>query len=117
MTGRFWFYLGALVIVAGLYSWRTATVNAIRNEVAKIDQAGQQERVGGMKRYVAKQTDERKLVGLAKRLKNSDNEILRIIIDKAYELNPGSRDITLLASSFHPELKDRVPELDPLYKK
>lgn len=116
MTGRFWFYLGSLVIVAGLYSWRTATVNAINNEVSRIEQASQQERVANITRYVATQTDERKLVSLAKRLKNSDQETLRIIIDRAYELNPGSRDITLLASEFHPELKTRVLELDPLYK-
>ncbi|MEK7202018.1 MAG: hypothetical protein AAB669_00585 [Patescibacteria group bacterium] len=116
MTGRFWFYLGSLVIVAGLYSWRTATVNSINNEVGRIEQASQQERVENITRYVATQTDERKLVSLAKQLKNSDQETLRIIIDRAYELNPGSRDITLLASEFHPELKTRVLELDPLYE-
>ncbi len=116
MSNRFWFYLGALVIAAGLYSWRTAAINVINNDVSRIDRAGQQERVANTARYVATQTDERKLISLAKRLKNSDNEILRIIIDRAYELNPGSRDITLLASTFHPELKDKVFELDPLYK-
>lgn len=117
MSNRFWFYLGSLVIVVGLYSWRIATVNAINNEVGRIEQTGQEERVRNITRYVETQTDERKLVSLAKRLKNSDKETLRIIIDRAYVLNPGSRDITLLASVFHPELKDRVPELDPLYKK
>jgi len=89
-SGRFWFYLGALLIVAGLYSWRTTTVNAINNEVGRIDQAGQQERVKNISRYVATQTDERKLVSLAKKLKNTDRETLRIIIDRAYALNPGS---------------------------
>ncbi|MEK7170827.1 MAG: hypothetical protein AAB774_00785 [Patescibacteria group bacterium] len=116
MSNRFWFYLASIVIVAGLYSWRIATVNAINNEIGRIEQASQQERVKNITRYVASQTDERKLVGLAKRLKNSDQETLRIIIDRAYALNPGSRDITLLASQFHPELKARVLELDPLYK-
>ena len=103
------------MIVAGLYSWRTATVNAINNEVGRIEQASQQERVANIARYVATQTDERKLVSLAKKLSHSDKETLRIIIDRAYELNPGSRDITLLASTFHPELKARILELDPLY--
>lgn len=115
-SSRFWFYLGALVVVAGLYSWRTATVNSINNEVGRIEQAASQERIGNMERYVATQTDERKLVSLAKKLSHSDKETLRIIIDRAYELNPGSRDITLLASEFHSELKGRVLELDPLYK-
>ena len=117
MSSRFWFYLGSLVIVAGLYSWRIASVNAINNEVSRLEQANQQERVKNITNYVAGQKDERKLVGLAKRLKDSDRETLQIIIDRAYELNPGSRDITLLASTFHPELKDKVLELDPLYKK
>ena len=116
MSSRFWFYLGSLVIVAGLYSWRIASVNAISNEVSRIEQAGNQEQIKNITRYVAAQSDDKKLVSLAKRLKNGDKEILKIIIDRAYEINPGSRDITLLASSFHPELKDRVPELDPLYK-
>lgn len=116
MTSRFWFYLGALVVAAGLYSWRIATVNAINNEVGRIEQAGRLERIESVGRYVATQTDERKLVSLAKRLKNSDAETLRIIIDRAYALNPGSRDITLLASYYHPELKKRILELDPLYE-
>lgn len=117
MSSRFWIYLGTLIIVAGLYSWRIATVNAVNNEVSQIEQASQQERVNNISRYVSTQTDERKLVSLAKRLKNTDKETLRIIIDRAYELNPGSRDITLLASEFHPELKEKVLQLDPLYKK
>ncbi len=116
MNDRFWFYLGSLVIVAGLYSWRVATVNAIANEVGRIEQASQRERMSSITQYVTKQTDERKLVSLAKRLKDSDPETLQIIIDRAYALNPGSRDITLLASQFHPELKEKVRQLDPLYK-
>lgn len=116
MTERFWFYLGVLVIVAGLYTWRVATVNSLNNEIGRLEQAGQQERVQNMTRYVAVQTDERKLVSLAKRLINSDQELLKIIIDRAYELNPGSPTIALLASTFRPELKRRVLELDPLYR-
>lgn len=116
MSSRFWFYLGSLVVVVGLYSWRIATVNTINNQVSRIEQVGQQERVKSTAHYIKTQTDERKLVSLAKRLKNGDRETLKIIIDRAYEINPGSRDITLLASTFYPELKEKVLELDPLYE-
>ena len=91
MSNRFWFYLGSLVIVAGLYSWRIASVNAINNEVSRIEQTGNQEQIKSVTRYVAAQSDDKKLVSLAKRLKNGDKEILQIIIDRAYEINPGSR--------------------------
>lgn len=116
IPSRFWFYLGVLVIVAGLYTGRTLAVNSINDEISRIDQASQQERIENITRYVATQTDERKLVSLAKRLKDSDQTTLQIIIDRAYILNPGSPTITLLASTFHPELKEKVLELDPLYK-
>jgi|SRR3989344_2128525 len=114
MSSRFWFYLGSVVIVAGLYTWRVSVINSLNHEMGNINQASQQERAKNITRYVATQTDERKLVSLAKRLKDGDQETLLIIIDRAYELNPGSPVITLLSSTFHPELKAKVLELDPL---
>src|SRR3989344_6941683 len=114
MSSRFWFYLGSIVIAAGLYTWRVSVINSLNLEMVKINQDAKQERAENMSRYVATQTDERKLVSLAKRLKDGDQESLQIIIHRAYQLNPGSPVITLLSSTFHPELKAKVLELDPL---
>jgi len=116
MTGRFWFYLGVTVIIVGLYSWRLAAVNGVNRQISRIDQASLQAQSDSLNRWAANQTDERKLISLAKKLKNRDQALLQILIDRAYAINPNSRDITILASQFHPELKDKILQLDPLYQ-
>jgi len=116
MSKRFWFYLTAIVVIAGLYTWRLAVVNGVNNQIGRIEAAGQAERVGNLHRWVDAQKDERKLISLAKKLRYLDNASLQVLIDRAYALNPNSRDITILASQFHPEFKSKILELDPLYK-
>lgn len=70
-----------------------------------------------IKEYLAKQTDARKMVRLSLQLATGGNRALtQAVIDRAYELINNSRDIALLDSYFHPELKQRVVELDPLYE-
>lgn len=115
MDKRFWFYLGVLIVIAGEISYYRATQNRIAQELARLNLSAQEQRINDLKNYLGRQTDERKLVSLAKKLRFSEAKTLQLIIDRAYELNPNSRDITLLASEFHPELKERVKELDPLY--
>lgn len=116
MSGRFWFYLTSVVIIIGLYTTRIAVINSLNNTIAKIEQTSRQERIDNLRRYAANTQDERKLVSLAKKIRYEDKEILQTLIDRAYELNPNSRDITILASEFHPELKSKILQLDPLYK-
>lgn len=117
MNHRLWFYLGAAVVILGLYGWRLAGTYSINNQISRINQASQQSQSDNLRRWALNQTDERKLISLAKRLKNRDQWLLQILIDRAYALNPNSRDITLLASQFHPELKPKVLILDPLFQK
>lgn len=112
---RFCFYLGTVIILIGLVSWWAAARNQINQTAIQQLEVSRQEQKGSLKEYLGKQADSRKLVSLAKRLKYADPAVLRPIVERAYELNPNSRDIALLASFFKPELKDRVLELDPLY--
>jgi hypothetical protein len=116
MTGRFWFYLGASVVIVGLYSWRLAAVNSVTHEISRIDQASLQAQSDSLQTWADGQTDERKVVSLAKKLRTRDQALLKILVDRAYAINPNSRDITILASQIHPELKDKILQLDPLYK-
>lgn len=113
---RAWFYLAFIIILIGLVSWWAAGRNQLNQAAAQQLEDSQRDQERSLKGYLAKQTDSRKLVSLAKRLKNADSAIIRLVVERAYELNPNSRDIALLASFFNPELKDRVRELDPLYK-
>ena len=115
MSGRFWFYLAVLIVGAGELSLLVGGRARLNNELSRLNQAAFEEQEAALKPYLARQTDERKLVSLAKRLKQGDQRLLQLIIERAYELNPNSRDIALLASYFHPELKEKVKELDPLY--
>jgi len=116
MSNRFWFYLGVAIVIVGLFSYRTGVRNKISNDINRINLESRQAALSDLSKYLEKQTDERKLVSLAKKLRNRESWLLEAIIDRAYAINPKSRDITLLASEFHPELKEKVKILDPLYK-
>ena len=116
MTNRHWFYLGAIIIIGGLLVVGAANSNLLRRQRLALENqriVKQKEQFSG---YLAKQTDGQKLVRLAKQMKNSDPVILDLIIDRAYELEPADRDIVVLSSYYHPELKNKILELDPLYK-
>lgn len=115
MKPRFWFYLAALIIIIGLLTGLLSIRNAGTNEVARLDQIYLERQLQDLNSYLANQEDERKLISLAKKLHHADWRLLQPIIERAYEINPNSRDIALLASVFRPELKQRVRELDPLY--
>lgn len=116
MSNRFWFYLGAAIVIIGLFSYRTAIQNKLSNDIRRIDLESRQTQLSDLSKYLEKETDERKLISLAKKLRNRESWLLQAIIDRAYAINPKSRDITLLASEFHPELKEKIKYLDPLYK-
>lgn len=115
MAKRGWFYLAVVIMLVGeivafdMVRIRQSQALAEINDQATVHQEQD------LATYLTRQTDDRKLVRLAKLLARSQSSVLRPIIDRAYALNPKSRDITLLASSYHPELKDQVMELDPLY--
>ena len=115
-TGRFWLYAIALAVVFSLYLWRVAAIYSISNQIRQSNQLSLQIQQDSLENWLNHQPNERKIISLAKLLKNREPALLQKLIDKAYALNPNSRDITLLASDFHPELKDKVLVLDPLYK-
>lgn len=116
MSGRFWFYLGSAIVIAGLFSWYVSNQNSITLQMTRLEEQGRSVRLENLDGYLAKETDERKLVSLAKLLRHEEPLVLKPIIERAYELNPNSRDIALLASEFHPELNEKIKTLDPLYK-
>ncbi len=115
MTKRGWFYLAVAIILVGeIVAFNMVRIRQSR-ELADINDQATAHQEKDLTTYLDRQTDDRKLVRLAKLLARSQSSVLRPIIDRAYALNPKSRDITLLASSYHPELKDQVTKLDPLY--
>jgi hypothetical protein len=116
MNPRFWFYLLFGIIIVALFSYWAGERNGIQKTLIQQEQQSLNDRHESIKTYAAKQTDARKLVSYAKNISSADSKSLQIIIDRAYELEPNSRDIVILASEFHPELKKRIQELDPLYE-
>lgn len=115
MGARFWFYRGAAIIIVGLVSLLVAETTATNRAVERLNSAAATARSNQLQTYLAKQTDPHKLVRLARALVATDQITdAQAVIDKAYELEPNSPTITLLASQFHPQLKKRVQELNPL---
>jgi hypothetical protein len=115
-SNRFWFYFLVIIIVAGLLTVLYTERSRLDHRIASLNDQSYQLQRQQLQSYLDQQTDARKLVSLAKHLATGDQRLLGMIIDRAYQLNPNSRDIALLASNFHPELKKRVQELDPLYQ-
>lgn len=115
MGGRFWFYLGAVIIIAGLGTTQLANARRLENELAKIEADGLSASQKTLETYLEKQTDSRKLVGLALLYDKTRPELIRSIALRAFELNKDSRDIALLAAPYSEEAKERVHFLDPLY--
>ena len=115
MTNRHWFYLGVLIVIGSLLSVGTASANRLKHQQQAIEAATVAEINANLSRYLTKQTDPFKLVRLAKLMRTQDPTILQPIIERAYALAPKNRDITVLASQFHPELKAKILEIDPLY--
>ncbi len=115
MSGRFWFYLGAVIIIAGLGTTQLANARRSENELAKIEVDGLTESEAALDLYLAKQTDSRKLVSLVLLYNKTRPELVRRVALRAFELNKDSRDIALLAAPYSEEAKERVHFLDPLY--
>lgn len=115
MTGRVWLYLTGAIIAVALIARGTLAVSAVNHASAALEaqSLGEQQQILGA--YLTKQTDEHKLIRFAKQMKSQDPALLMMIADRAYEVNPKNRDIVVLASLFHPELKPKILELDPLY--
>ncbi len=114
MRNRFWLYLCAAIIALGLvayWNWESADLQTRTNtttaQALKTAQAD-------LKNFLTKQTDGPKLISLAKRLNKNQPELVKPIIEKAYALAPTNPDVVLLASAYHPELKAKALELNPL---
>jgi len=116
MSGRAWFYLLASIVISGLLSFLLWNQSRLAQEQSKIEQDSLSAARLSMEDYLAKQKDGRKLVTLARRVNHIRPELVEPIILRAYELLPNSRDVAILASTYRPELKEKVKELDPLYQ-
>ncbi|HUD21105.1 MAG TPA: hypothetical protein VMQ44_03510 [Candidatus Saccharimonadales bacterium] len=115
MHGRIWFYLAAIIIIAGLVCYYEAVKNRTSRQVATLERAGVQDQKDQLASYLQKQTDAYKVISLAKQMKNASPDLIEMMADRAYQLDPTNRDVVLLSSAFHPELKSQVLKLDPLY--
>lgn len=115
MTNRVWAYLGFGIVVSAILVWYLSESHAQARTIRTINSQDQQEQTAQFDTYLAKQTDERKLLVLAKNLRSGEQWRLRKIADRAYALNPAARDVALFASYFRPELQEKVRQLDPLH--
>lgn len=115
MKSRLWLYLSSAVIVAILLSVAVGLEAKINDSIKTKNQQSLDNEKTEMTQYLAKQTDPFKLVSLAKKLIIINPPLVQLVADKAYELNPNRRDIVLLDSQFHPELKSKLTVIDPLY--
>ena len=39
----------------------------------------------------------------------------KLIIDRAYAISPNNHDVLVLETQYHPELKSKLIQVDPLY--
>lgn len=115
MTGRFWFYLAALIVIAGIGTTYLASARRSANERARSEAAAVSDSKSALAEYLSRQTDSRKLVNLAILYQKTRPELVEPVAVRAFELNKNSRDIALLASPYSEEAKERVKFLDPLY--
>lgn len=115
MNNRVWAYLGFSIVISALLVWYFSESRAQTREIQTINNLAEQGQTTSFDAYLAKQTDERKLLVLAKLLRSGEQWRLRKIADRAYALNPTARDVALFASYFRPELEEKVKQLDPLY--
>lgn len=117
MSSRLNLFLYGGIIALVIAGYGNISIRRIVRQSEKQQAANNETQMVQMKEYLAKQTDARKMVRLSLKLAPSGNKALtQAAIDRAYELKNNSRDIALLDSYFHPELKQRVVELDPLYE-
>ena len=115
MSSRFWFYLAAVIVIAGLATTYVANNRRLANEQTRIETEGLATSAAALDSYLAKQTDSRKLVGLAVIYSKTRAELVGPVALRAFELNKKSRDIALLAAPYSEVAKERVKFLDPLY--
>lgn len=114
MGNRFWLYLPAAIVALGLVAfWNWERIDSQAQAAAATSQSLAFEQTD-LKTFLAKQTDGPKLISLAKHVNSNQPELVEIIIEKAYALAPTNPDAVLLASAYHPELKAKALQLNPL---
>ena len=115
MSGRFWFYLGAVIVIAGLGTTYLANARRLENQLTKIDDQGLADSRTALEKYLAGQKDSRKLVSLAILYNKTRPELVGPVALRAFALNKDSRDIAILAAPYSEEAQERIRFLDPLY--
>lgn len=115
MTVRFWFYLAAVIIIAGLGSWGLFNSRRLSNEIGRLEAEAIAVDQATLSDYLERQNDSFKLVGLAKLYGKTHPELIKPVALRAFELNDNSRDIAILASPYSEEAQKRLKIIDPLY--
>ncbi len=115
MGARFWFYLGAVIVIAGLATWQVSNARRLEKELNRITNAALSDSQESLGLYLGRQNDSRKLVSLATTYAKTQPDLVKPVVLRAFELNPDSRDIALMAAPYSSAAKERVKFLDPLY--
>ncbi len=115
MNRRFWLYVAATAFVSAQGVWVSVNNHHWRSVIAAIDSNSSRERTVSVEKFLSNQTDGHKLIGLAKRYLKTEPDLVRPVIEKAYQLDPNSRDIAIFASFYNKDAKERVKVIDPLW--
>lgn len=116
MHNRFWFYLASIITIAALGGVYLMNKRQLDNELQQLTSVAVEADHQQLAAYLDRQTDAFKLVGLAKLYAKNRPDLVRPVVERAYALNPNSRDIAILASPYLPAAKERVKFLDPLFE-
>lgn len=113
-TNRLLLYVPAAIAVLGLVAFWNWSNNDLQAQANTVIAQGLKTAQTDLQKFLTKQTDGPKLIGLARRLNKNQPELVKPVVEKAYALAPTNPDAVLLASAYHPELKAKALQLNPL---
>ncbi len=117
MKSGWLFYVICAIAIGGmaisLLVVKKVSATNLTNQQAQFEKTS----LADWQKYLDAQNDPHKLISLAKRIASNHPRLLEPLFDRAYKLAPGERDIVILDSYYHPELKKRVEDIDPLFEK
>lgn len=114
MTSRFWLYSALVIVIIGSISFWVVAKNNLNHRATIAGETLIKNDQATLTLFLAKQTDAAKLIGLAKRVNNSEPALVQPIVERAYALGSTNPDAVWLASYYHPELKTKALQLNPL---
>lgn len=117
MTVRALFWIGVFIAISAVVSLYSVERASIARVATQHQKEFENQQIESMRTFLGKQQDGRKLIGLAKRLPKENTQLIKMTILRAFELEPNSRDISILASTYSSAAKKRIQEIDPLYNR